>query len=581
MVPGAGLDASWNTGLVLAHVEGLRFGHDIGYTYGPLGYLWVPSTISLSSLIGGFLYALLGTGCLVYATMAACSRRFEGWAALAVAAVVVVAAPLEDFAPELYSVALILLAFLVAQREVMIPLRVFLVLAGLAASLQTLVKPTAGVIAVIAVAIAATGPDSKLRLALLGAGGFFGGFLAFWLLAGQQLGDIPGWVHVAASLSLGYADAMSAEQTGRFFEYLVIAIMIYWIIVYAYRNVRAVPDRRSSIARVILGAIAFWIVLKEAFVRHDVHSGLAFYTVSLMALALQLRKPKRPALAGLLATSVVMTAVALSAPLPTLLDPTTSVQSFFSAATTILRPSDRADMNALAQTKLEATYKVPGAFLARIGHSPVHIDPTEVSLAWAYGLNWKPVPVFQRFAAYTPYADSLNARALESSNGPRFVLRENEAAIDGRNDIWDSPRYLLALLCDFSQTDASGEWQVLERSRDRCSSPRLMSTVAAGAGQPVAIPAPPSSRSIVVVTIQSHPSLVQRIGALLFKPFSSRFVEADGVPYRVTQATTSGPMIVRMPPGVWPPSFGGATAYRSLRTSFPATYVFRDVEVDR
>ena len=581
MAPAGGLDASWNTGLVLAHINGLRFGPDIAYTYGPLGYLWVPSTISLSSLVEGFLYAILGCGCLVYATVAACSRRFEGWAALAVAAVVAVAAPLEDFAPELYSVALVLLAFLVAQGEVSIPPRVFVVAAGLAAALQTLVKPTAGAVALIAVAIAATGQGSKLRNAATGALGFVAGFLVLWLLASQRLTDIPSWVHVAVNLSLGYADAMAIEQTGRSFEYLVIAILIGWVVIYALRNVRAVPDRRSSILRLMLGALASWIVLKEAFVRHDLHSALAFYTVSLMALALQPRIPRRPALAGLLAASTVMTAVALTVTLPTLIDPTASVQSFFSAVTTTARSGERARMNTVAQTTLEASYQVPDAFLTRIGGSSVHVDPTEISLAWAYGLNWKPVPVFQRFAAYTPYADSLNARALAGGDAPAYVLRQNEAAIDGRNEVWDSPRYMLALLCNYSQVGATTEWQLLARGKDRCSSPRPISTVVAASGETVPIPAPRSPHSIEVVTIQSHLSFLQRLEALLSKPFGTRTVDADGIPYRVTQATTSGPMIVHMPPGVWAPAFDGATSYQTLRSSFPATYVFRDLEVGR
>ena len=54
----------------------------------------------------------------------------------------------------------------------------------------------------------------------------------------------------------------------------------------------------------------------------------------------------------------------------------------------------------------------------------VGVDEYETSLAWGYGLDWRPVPVFQRFVAYTAHADEGNARRLESdAHAPERVLR--------------------------------------------------------------------------------------------------------------------------------------------------------------
>lgn len=37
--PGPGVDPSWNAGLAMAVDQGLRFGKEVVYTYGPLGFL--------------------------------------------------------------------------------------------------------------------------------------------------------------------------------------------------------------------------------------------------------------------------------------------------------------------------------------------------------------------------------------------------------------------------------------------------------------------------------------------------------------------------------------------------------------
>ena len=95
----AGLDRSWYTGLVLAHVDGLRFGKEIGYTYGPLGYLVTPSAISISGLVGSIVYTALGCGCLAFALVVGCQRRFRTDVGLVAAALLAIGAPLEIFCP--------------------------------------------------------------------------------------------------------------------------------------------------------------------------------------------------------------------------------------------------------------------------------------------------------------------------------------------------------------------------------------------------------------------------------------------------------------------------------------------------
>jgi hypothetical protein len=50
-----GLDASWAVALNYFHVKGLVFGRDVGFTYGPLGYLILPMPLG-SNLEQGLLF---------------------------------------------------------------------------------------------------------------------------------------------------------------------------------------------------------------------------------------------------------------------------------------------------------------------------------------------------------------------------------------------------------------------------------------------------------------------------------------------------------------------------------------------
>jgi len=65
--PSAGLDQSWNAGLAMAIEDGLHFGHEVAFTYGPLGFLqsrtvFFGGLAALSYLYTAALYVLFCIG---------------------------------------------------------------------------------------------------------------------------------------------------------------------------------------------------------------------------------------------------------------------------------------------------------------------------------------------------------------------------------------------------------------------------------------------------------------------------------------------------------------------------------------
>src|SRR5262245_58161147 len=69
--PAVGLDPSWNAGLAMAAADGLHWGKELVWTYGPLGFLqtqlvWFRDQTVLSFLYSGLIYTVFCVG-LVWA----------------------------------------------------------------------------------------------------------------------------------------------------------------------------------------------------------------------------------------------------------------------------------------------------------------------------------------------------------------------------------------------------------------------------------------------------------------------------------------------------------------------------------
>ena len=75
------------------------------------------------------------------------------------------------------------------------------------------------------------------------------------------------------------------------------------------------------------------------------------------------------------------------------------------------------------------------------GHT-VHVDPSEAAAAWAYDLDWLPLPVFQPYVAWTTDLDDRNAEVVASRDGPDRILRQNLNVL-GRYPGYESPAAML------------------------------------------------------------------------------------------------------------------------------------------
>lgn len=578
--PAPGIDASWATGLAMAAAQGMHWGQDIAFTYGPWGFLDVPLAVSRAQLLTALLFNAAGFAALWGMLRLSLGHAF-GPRTSSVAAAVAVGLLASSAAVTPSTAALAALAGLLVLRMVPEP-RVaagpwVMPLAGAVAGLLLDIKFVEGVaLAVLALLVALTGPGRIVRHASQTVVAILGAFVLGWLAAGQALGDLPAYVRTSVALASGYSDAMGAEQPPGLLSYLVagvlgVAVLAIWV----RMGERAGGGRRLA-APAVVAVVAFYGA-KSGFTRHDDHDHAYFLLVGVVLCAALALRWRTALTAGLACLALLFASTSWAR-----FDPVAARGAWASDLELVADHSYQGDVLAAARSRAQAAYAVsPGVLVRAQGH-PVHVDPWEATAAWAYDLPWRPVPVFQQYAAYTATLDELNATALQHAPDDQAVLLGAPTAIDGRNPRWESPRYELALACGYAPAAQDARWMLLTKVPARCGPPSARGPrVAVRSGQPVTVSTARPGEILLARFTPSSPGIATRLTTLVTKNPSPLVVEvAPGVDFRLPRQLADGPLLVHAPAELgWPASFGGGLDYRSLRFSEDGQVQFEAIAI--
>jgi hypothetical protein len=552
VTPAVGLDPSWVTGLVMATHRGLDFGTQVIFTYGPLGFLRLPLTMYGGLAVLSTVYVLAVRVGLAATVLWVTRQRLPLWASFVVA----VAASLIT-TPD----AIVVIVFLwcaVALLEQVPPRLASIVIYGGAfvAGVEVLVKLNSGLV-VLAMGLVTAVAMKTNRLAHLAR--FLATFVltlaGCWFASGQGVGNADDYFRAAFDVISGYSGAMAISAGRR--GVIEVAVLLICVTLGAWiLATRRLPRARAGglVAIVALLSLLAW---KEGFVREDAaHVGYFFSWMAAPWIALTwIRGWGRIAgLAGFAAIVMLFyggtgyypwrewSPVAGPNPIANTRMAVTDIYDW-------VDPSQRGRLRNQARTRLALQYRLDAEIRRMIGNKPVAIYPTEISLAWAYDLNWRPLPVFQPYAGYTPLLDDRNADALESASGPTMILRQVGGGIDGRYPHYDTPAATLEMLCNFRVARTTTDYQLLERVPDRCGAPRAFDSVDADYGQTVEVPRPPRAGDAVFARVSGlNPTGVERLRALLYKP-TFRWLTIDGKwTYRLVSATAGDGLLLSTPP---------------------------------
>jgi hypothetical protein len=292
----------------------------------------------------------------------------------------------------------------------------------------------------------------------------------------------------------------------------------------------------------LIGLAVAYGYFKEGFVRHDVHATFFFGAIATLVVAFAHRPISRWAALVVVALGVVgfVRTAHVSA---RYLDPVPSVRAYQFEARTFVQSGRRRRLLAATRDEVRRSLGLDPATLQALRGHTIHVDPYATIAVWAYGLRWRPLPVFQENVVDTPYLDSRNAHLLTSARAPGRILRERVPTVDGEAPQLEAPRTFLALLCSYREVRAAGRWSVLERTGARCGKARRLGSLGVARGQTVRVPSG-GPGEIVYARFHLRRPFFRRIADALFKPTTTPKIELDGRSYRFRSTTAGDPQVL-------------------------------------
>ena len=128
----------------------------------------------------------------------------------------------------------------------------------------------------------------------------------------------------------------------------------------------------------------------------------------------------------------------------------------------VLKPDWRQGIHETQLAKIRSTYPIPDI------EGTVDVFPSRLIVAFAHGLNLRPRPMLQSYAAFSPALIERDALHFNSPRAPNDVLI-SVGEIDGRLPMLEDSHAWLQLMSNYELTDSSRELLRLSRVRQ----PRL------------------------------------------------------------------------------------------------------------
>ena len=590
--PGAGLDQGWQLALSMARVQGLDWGRDLAFTYGPWGLVngVVPLTAGL--VLQAVLLQLSALALVAFGSWRLASARGR-WAGLVLTVLVAGQAGSVGYATTFALAATLLALCWVTGRLDGV---VWPFVMGAVAGVGLLVKFNAGVTASAVVALAAALGPRRLRSSGLAAFGAAAGAAGGWLLAGQPLDLLPAWLQQSIDVASGYSSAMGHVPDDRPSlppQWAALGLVATVGMLGMGQLLTRELGRRAQVATGLVVLVTMASAYLASATRLDAgHAQFLLVTVFVVGvpLAAAISLPRWPWVPWVLVAGIAVAELAAGTAIvgrgwhSTVVHPVASVRHLRQAADQVVVPAARAAVLDGQRQPLITAYEglipvwehetqdpaVPAVtapqphVVAALRGARVHAEPWAVGLVWAHDLRWAPAPVFQTYSAYTPLLDELNARGLAGSS-TTGILRQS-AAIDGKHPLWESPRYQVQLLCRFREVAADGVWQALRRVPDRCGPAQQIGQVSAAPGVPV--PVPVVAGSLVVAT-------VERRDGVPVGPDGHPTLRCDDRSYRLSQGFPTGPLVLDAAAAGWtaaqlPAPCRTLTAGAAVRVRFTA-----------
>ena len=359
---------------------------------------------------------------------------------------------------------------------------------------------------------------------LLLPGIFVSIFIFSWVvLAGQKLANLLGFLSSSFIVSKSYTEAMALG-----FSNIRIVIVFLLTIVFATFLLSLIISHRKTFVRMLtflLPSVILFIIFKNSFVRADNYHLNQFFAIfplfCLLVLILLLypdpdekdisiQKQRVTFLNGLVILGFSLIIIIMSKPSLKVQNPIEILKS--------ISHQSQSD-SAIRRSALREAYGLDPVFLEHISKTEtIDVLPWDISLLYAYQLNWTPRPVLQTYIDYSPELDNMNATFFIGENAPEQILI-SYVFLDNRYLPYDMPNTFRVLLekYDFITISEDGKFALLNRKSGQAPQHelKLISSGEYSLGQDIAIPKIDGEK--VFMHVEINPTILGKLANFVFK----------------------------------------------------------------
>lgn len=282
------------------------------------------------------------------------------------------------------------------------------------------------------------GPGARRDIILAAVVPTFVAGTGYWVSIGS-LHAFAVYIRSSLELASGYDLAMALSGSSRELPAVFAAVGLLVLAVVLLAKL----DRRTALLLSLLFAVPLLVNVKHGVVRQDSHIVYLFafvaVAIGLVALAMTL---DRPGARNLTTIAVALVLIVYQVYVGKLGQKATMVRVTGIAAPLLAwHAAHLGNLRREIQARSQQTYSVENTLepeiKAIVQHEPVASLSMGYNNAVVDDLNLVLYPVLQRYSAYTPYLDELNADWIRDK-GPRFLVFDG-SVIDGRHSWTETP----------------------------------------------------------------------------------------------------------------------------------------------
>jgi len=522
-MPGAGMDPSWIFGMNQAVVQGLSFGENIIFTFGPYASLYTQTyhpDIDIM-MVGCSLYlALSYWGCLLL-LMDSIHWRWVLVFSATLAGVLYFRDPLLFSFPLIVGLStfkILLSGDKELTKSKFTPFLVVFIFAPF--GLLSLVKGTllilCGAITILCSVFFVINKQRKFAMICLLTpivSMFF-----FWMMSGQSAAILPKYFIGMAHIVSGYTEAMALDgKVEEIFAFLIASLYLLISIVTQKQYTHS-----SKLFLFLTYFLFLFISFKSGFVRHDAHAIIAGTSILISALLLPF----------VFNNKNVLPVVFCSVFVCFFIDNHHVINFSTDSIRNNLRTTYTATWHGIKDRMEdknwpEIDFDSSVNYLRKLASFRVMQGSTDIysynqSFLISSGNSWSPRPVFQSYSAYTPALAEANRKHLKGSQAPDNIIFKVEP-IDGRIPAIEDGASWPTLMLNYRPDRMENDFLFLHKKTNKgiIQDHIKLETAIHYLGESVDLP--PSDLP-VFAQIYINPTLLGRIVSIFFKPSQLKIV---------------------------------------------------------